>query len=159
MPRWWVGWKRFSQAASTLRPHEPEGADKEPQANDGFLVAWDAVANRERWRVSDAGGLGGDGAVTTAGNLVFHGSTAYNADTGEKLWKVNLGGTYCNRSATSSTESSMLRFSRAATPTAGCSCSRSMPRNRSRRCLGNGFIDRVRRPLRWGLPPCHPVRA
>ena len=33
--------------------------------------------------------------MTTAGNLVFHGSTAYNAATGEKLWEVNLGGTYC----------------------------------------------------------------
>ncbi len=85
-----------NKAAYTLSPHEPAGAAKEPQANGGFLVAWDPAANKERWRVSDAGGIGGGGTVTTAGNLVFHGSTAYNAETGKKLWEVNLGGTYCN---------------------------------------------------------------
>lgn len=33
--------------------------------------------------------------VTTGGNIVFHGSIAYHAETGEKLWEVNLGGTLC----------------------------------------------------------------
>jgi hypothetical protein len=30
--------------------------------------------------------------VATAGNLVFHGAIAYNAQTGEKLWEADLGG-------------------------------------------------------------------
>lgn len=83
-------------APPPLSPHEPEGAENQPRANGGFLVAWDPAANKERWRVVNQGGLGGGGTVTTAGNLVFHGSTAYHAETGEKLWEVNLGGTLCN---------------------------------------------------------------
>ncbi len=79
-----------------LSPHEPEGAEKQPQASGGFLVAWDPAANKERWRVTNAGGLAGGGTVVTAGNIVLHGSTAYNAETGEKLWEANLGGAYCN---------------------------------------------------------------
>ncbi|MEI9813628.1 MAG: PQQ-dependent dehydrogenase, methanol/ethanol family [Acidobacteriota bacterium] len=82
-------------AASRLSPHEPEGAENQPKASGGFLVAWDPIANKERWRVNNLGGLGGGGTVTTAGNLVFHGSTAYNAETGAKVWEMNLGGTYC----------------------------------------------------------------
>jgi quinohemoprotein ethanol dehydrogenase len=78
-----------------VSPHEPAGAENQPKASGGFLVAWDPAANKERWRVNNAGGLGGGGTVATAGNLVFHGSTAYNAETGQKLWEVNLGGTYC----------------------------------------------------------------
>jgi quinohemoprotein ethanol dehydrogenase len=77
-------------------PHEPDGADKQPRAQGGFLVGWDPIANKEKWRVNNQGGLGGGGTVTTAGNLVFHGSTAYHAETGQKLWEMNLGGTYCN---------------------------------------------------------------
>jgi quinohemoprotein ethanol dehydrogenase len=79
-----------------LSPHEPAGAENQPQASGGFLVAWDPAANKERWRVTNAGGLAGGGTVVTAGNIVFHGSTAYHAETGEKLWEANLGGAYCN---------------------------------------------------------------
>jgi quinohemoprotein ethanol dehydrogenase len=70
----------------------PEGAENAPKAQGGFLVAWDPVAQKERWRGQDAGGFGGGGTLTTAGNLVFHGPVAYNAETGEKLWAVNLAG-------------------------------------------------------------------
>jgi quinohemoprotein ethanol dehydrogenase len=71
---------------------EPEGADLQPKATGGFLVAWDPVANKERWRILTSGGFGGGGTLATAGNLIFHGSTAYNAQTGEKLWEMDLGG-------------------------------------------------------------------
>ena len=30
---------------------EPEGAENQPKATGGFLVAWDPKANKERWRV------------------------------------------------------------------------------------------------------------
>jgi hypothetical protein len=32
------------------------------------------------------------GTLASAGNLVFHGAIAYNAETGEKLWDGNIGG-------------------------------------------------------------------
>jgi quinohemoprotein ethanol dehydrogenase len=75
-------------------PHEPEGAADQPKANGGFLVAWDPATQKERWRSTMTGGLSHGGTVATAGNLVFHGSNAYNATTGELLWSVDLGGLY-----------------------------------------------------------------
>jgi hypothetical protein len=89
------GVRQIANEPRVLNPHEPEGAENQPKATGGFLVAWDAAANKERWRVPNPGGFGGGGTVATAGNLVIHGSTAYNAETDEKLWEVDLGGTYC----------------------------------------------------------------
>jgi len=71
---------------------EPSGAENQPKATGGFLLAWDPVNRKERWRVSGPGGFGGGGTLATAGNLVFHGATAYNGQTGEKLWDGNIGG-------------------------------------------------------------------
>jgi quinohemoprotein ethanol dehydrogenase len=71
---------------------EPAGAENQPKASGGFLLAWDPVNRKERWRITNAGGFGGGGTLATAGNLVFHGSIAYNAETGEKLWDGNIGG-------------------------------------------------------------------
>jgi outer membrane protein assembly factor BamB len=59
----------------------------------GFLVAWDPKANKERWRVPSVGGyLRGGATLATAGNILFHNSTAYNAETGEKLWEMDMSG-------------------------------------------------------------------
>jgi quinohemoprotein ethanol dehydrogenase len=70
---------------------EPEGAENQPKASGGFLLAWDPKANKERWRVPAVGGyLRGGATLATAGNLVFHDSKAYNAETGEKLWEVDV---------------------------------------------------------------------
>jgi quinohemoprotein ethanol dehydrogenase len=73
---------------------EPEGAENQPKnVGGGFLVAWDPVTQKERWRVPAAGGyLRGGATLATAGNIVFHDSKAYNAQTGEKLWEVELNG-------------------------------------------------------------------
>ena len=59
------------------------------------LLAWDPVAAKPRWRVRYQEAAGG-GTLTTAGNLVFQGLSdgrllAYTADTGRKLWEVQLG--------------------------------------------------------------------
>jgi quinohemoprotein ethanol dehydrogenase len=59
------------------------------------LLAWDPVAGKPRWRVKHEAATGG-GTLTTAGNLVFQGLSdgrlvAYTADTGEKVWEVQLG--------------------------------------------------------------------
>ncbi|MGC4081557.1 MAG: PQQ-dependent dehydrogenase, methanol/ethanol family [Vicinamibacterales bacterium] len=79
---------------------EPEGADQQPKATGRFLLAWDPVANKERWRIIDespgvrgpyAAAFGG-GTLATAGNLVFQGAAAYDARTGKKLWEADLGG-------------------------------------------------------------------
>jgi quinohemoprotein ethanol dehydrogenase len=68
---------------------QPEGAENQPDVRGGFLVAWDPVTQKERWRLTM--GVGGP-TLATAGNLVFQGGKAYNAETGEKLWEVDLGG-------------------------------------------------------------------
>jgi quinohemoprotein ethanol dehydrogenase len=61
----------------------------------GFLLAWDPVTQKERWRQPGGGGIGG-GTVATAGNLVFQvipdgRLVAYSADKGEKLLEVSIG--------------------------------------------------------------------
>jgi quinohemoprotein ethanol dehydrogenase len=73
---------------------EPEGADKQPEVTtDGFLLAWDPVTQKERWRLTDSsvGGYIGGSTLVTGGNLVFHGNAAYDATTGQKLWETNMG--------------------------------------------------------------------
>ena len=60
-----------------------------------MLVAWDPVAQKERWRTPGGGGIGG-GTVTTAGNLVLQvipdgRLVAYSADKGDKLLEVQTG--------------------------------------------------------------------
>jgi quinohemoprotein ethanol dehydrogenase len=75
---------------------EPEGAENQPVVTtDGFLLAWDPVTQKERWRLTGPGVGGytdGGGTLVTAGNLVFHGNAAYHAETGEKLWTTDMGG-------------------------------------------------------------------
>jgi PQQ-dependent dehydrogenase (methanol/ethanol family) len=66
-----------------------------PDNPGGSLVAWDPVANKERWRV-DGGTGGAGGTVSTAGNLVFQmlqdgKLRAYSADKGEKLMEITTG--------------------------------------------------------------------
>jgi quinohemoprotein ethanol dehydrogenase len=60
--------------------------------DQGFLIAWDPVRQREAWRVAYKGPWNG-GVLTTAGNIVAQGDAAgnfnvYRADTGEKLWSM-----------------------------------------------------------------------
>ena len=60
----------------------------------GFLLAWDPVNQKERWRVPYTSFWNG-GTLTTAGNLVFQGTAdgrfvAYSADKGEKLWETSV---------------------------------------------------------------------
>ena len=60
-----------------------------------MLLAWDVVAQKERWRAQGGGGIGG-GTVTTAGNLVFQvipdgRLVAYTADKGDKVLDIQTG--------------------------------------------------------------------
>jgi quinohemoprotein ethanol dehydrogenase len=73
--------------------YEPGTGPTLPGAN--ALLAWDPVRQTSRWLV-DHGDVPGGGTLTTAGNLVFQGRgdgafIAYSADSGEKLWEINLG--------------------------------------------------------------------
>lgn len=87
-------WKDGKQNFGAAFPKVPGAA--EAPGPPSFLVAWDPINQKERWRVPYAGGGFNGGAMVTAGNLVFHGATgngifyAYNATTGEKLWEVQL---------------------------------------------------------------------
>ena len=61
----------------------------------GFLLAWDPVNQKERWRVPYSNIWNG-GTLTTAGNLVFQGTSegkfaAYTADKGEKVFEAAVG--------------------------------------------------------------------
>jgi quinohemoprotein ethanol dehydrogenase len=61
------------------------------------LIAYDPVAQEERWRVPvGTTDWSGGGVLTTAGNLVIQGTSAgflvaYRADTGEKLTELEVG--------------------------------------------------------------------
>jgi quinohemoprotein ethanol dehydrogenase len=63
----------------------------------GKLIAWDPIAQRERWHVDHRVAMNG-GALATAGNLVFEGTAeggfnAYAADSGRRLWTFETHGT------------------------------------------------------------------
>jgi len=63
--------------------------------SEGHLLAWDPVAQEERWRVPYVNYWNG-GTLATAGNLVFQGTAtgdfaAYRASDGELLWSSWLG--------------------------------------------------------------------
>lgn len=70
------------------------GQDGQMEAiNEGFLLAWDPIAQKEAWRVSYGRGRGG-GTLSTAGGLVFQGNSvnnefvAYDAVDGKRLWSM-----------------------------------------------------------------------
>jgi PQQ-dependent dehydrogenase (methanol/ethanol family) len=70
-----------------------------PEGRGTILVAWDPVAQKERWRGAPGSSLGfnAGGTLTTAGNLVFSSAgnpgrvLAFKADTGELLYEVPTG--------------------------------------------------------------------
>jgi hypothetical protein len=50
------------------------------------------VKQQERWRKLFEAGAPGGGTLATAGGLVFMGNSAYDAESGEKLWEEPLLG-------------------------------------------------------------------
>jgi len=88
-------WNSGSSITAPDRDPLPSAGPPEIRGQNGFLVAWDPVAQKERWRVTYPAQFNG-GTVATAGNLVFQGTAdgkmvAYSADKGEKLWEMPLG--------------------------------------------------------------------
>jgi len=79
-------------AAGAAAAQQRDGVTLE---RSGALKAWDPVAQREVWRVDYPWFFNG-GLLTTAGNLVFQGTTdgylkAYQADTGKLAGEVFVG--------------------------------------------------------------------
>lgn len=68
---------------------------EKPGDGHGYLVAWDPVAQKERWRVQNPH-LWNGGTLTTAGGLVFQGTAegmfnAYDGASGKRLWRFDGG--------------------------------------------------------------------
>jgi quinohemoprotein ethanol dehydrogenase len=88
-------WNSGVTGGTPTLPSPPGVGSPAVPGQNGFLVAWDPVAQKERWRVTYAPNFNG-GTFTTAGNLVFQGTAegkmfAYSADKGAKLWEMDLG--------------------------------------------------------------------
>lgn len=84
---WWVAPEGYANTDLTLHANTARTP----------LVAWDPIAQKERWRVDRPLPLNG-GVLSTGGNLVFQGLgsgeiEAYQADTGALLWsfQTNAG--------------------------------------------------------------------
>jgi quinohemoprotein ethanol dehydrogenase len=76
------------------QPPAPEPPMTGPEGRGPHLLAWDPVAQKERWR-RPGGGAGNGGVVATAGNLVFQTISdgrflAYTADTGELKYQAQV---------------------------------------------------------------------
>jgi alcohol dehydrogenase (cytochrome c)/quinohemoprotein ethanol dehydrogenase len=93
-----AGWKPdFNRGMNTgldlsagAMPADSATREAAVAATKGALVAWDPVAQKERWRVPYPGPWNG-GLLSTGGGLVFQGTaagnfTAYSAKNGDKLW-------------------------------------------------------------------------
>ncbi len=70
----------------------PEQRAKLPRGGESTLVAWDPVQNKQVWRTGVLGNIGA-GTLSTAGGLVFQGTTkgqlvAYRATDGKPLWSM-----------------------------------------------------------------------
>ncbi len=76
--------------AAAAMPADPKVRAGALAASKGALIAWDPIAQQERWRVAFKGPWNG-GLLATGGGLVFQGNgakefVAYDAATGAKLW-------------------------------------------------------------------------
>jgi len=81
--------------AGTPTPANPPLIGPPQTLRGGFLVAFDPVTRKERWRNPGGGGSGG-GALATATNLVFQvvpdgRLIAYGAEDGRKLFELSTG--------------------------------------------------------------------
>ena len=75
--------------------HAPVETGEWMAQTEGRLIAWDPVAQSERWSVEEQIATNG-GVLSTAGNLVFQGQgtgefAAFTADTGKKAWSLQTG--------------------------------------------------------------------
>ena len=84
-----------NQMVDVAMGRPPEGTRPQVENPGVYLLAWDPVARKVAWEQRE--GSGSAGTLTTAGNLVFQGTsgkkfTAFRADTGEKVWTIDAQG-------------------------------------------------------------------
>ena len=85
-----IGFQVGLDTASTSMPADAAVRQQMADLHTGALVAWDPVAQKEAWRVSQPGPWNG-GTLSTAGGLVFQGNAggefvAFDAKSGRQLW-------------------------------------------------------------------------
>jgi len=87
-----AGAKMGNQLLSINVAKRPQGTPPKLEGAGNYLVAWDPVNQKAAWTQRE--GNGRSGTMTTAGNLVFQGTsprnfTAFRADNGEKVWSMD----------------------------------------------------------------------
>jgi alcohol dehydrogenase (cytochrome c)/quinohemoprotein ethanol dehydrogenase len=87
-----MGWNTAVDFNAGSLPEDPRVIAQIKRTLKGRLVAWDPVAQKDVWSVPYDTSWNG-GVVSTAGNLVFQGTSmgefaAYQADTGKLLWST-----------------------------------------------------------------------
>jgi len=87
-----MGWNTAVDFNAGSLPEDPKVIAQIHQSLQGRLLAWDPVAQKEVWSAHYDTSWNG-GVVSTAGNLVFQGTSmgefaAYQADTGQRLWST-----------------------------------------------------------------------
>ena len=88
-----LGAKMGNQMLGINIRKRPEAPAPKLEGPRSYLLAWDPVNQKEAWKQLE--GTSRAGTMTTAGNLVFQGTAqqhfnAYRADTGEKVWSVDV---------------------------------------------------------------------
>jgi PQQ-dependent dehydrogenase (methanol/ethanol family) len=91
-PRAWNTGNDFAAISAAVLAAIKSG--KPPPPSLGYIKAWDPVAQKEVWHAPLAGSWNG-GLLATGGGLVFGGGAdgifaAYDAKTGEELWRMDL---------------------------------------------------------------------
>jgi len=89
-----LGFNTGIDFAASAMPADPRIRAGAAAATKGALIAWDPVAQKERWRVTFKGPWNG-GLLATAGGLVFQGNSAsefavYDTAKGSKLWSTDV---------------------------------------------------------------------
>ncbi len=90
-----IGFNVGLDTGNSMYPRDVAAVKTITAGASGALVAWDPVANKERWRVAYPTPWNG-GTMATAGNLVFQGTAlgefrAYAADSGKQLFAFPAG--------------------------------------------------------------------
>ena len=86
---------RFTRTPATFSGISNVPVLADSRDGKGALVAWDPVAQVERWNVP-LDWMWNGGTLTTGGNVVFQGTadgyfSAYNATNGARVWRFNAG--------------------------------------------------------------------
>jgi quinohemoprotein ethanol dehydrogenase len=87
-----MGWNTAVDFNAGSLPEDPKVIEQIQKTVTGRLLAWDPVTQKAAWSVQYPTSWNG-GVVSTAGNLVFQGTSlgeiaAYQADNGQKLWST-----------------------------------------------------------------------